>query len=69
MDQSERESLIAYIRSLGMDNFAVMDGVVRLGSRLFNINRCRCGGSDCDGWTLKRLRRGSDLLAQANSSA
>ncbi|MCW1430115.1 hypothetical protein [Novosphingobium sp. JCM 18896] len=57
MDANERESLSAYIRSLGIDNFSIADGLLRLGSRSFRVNPCRCGEPSCDGWKLKPSRR------------
>ena len=64
MNANDRESLAAYIRSLGIDNFVIANGVLRLGSRSFNVDRCGCDESTCDGWRLKpreaaRLRDGA----------
>lgn len=53
MDANDRESLTDYIRSLGIDNFQIAGGLLRLGSRMFSVDRCGCGQAHCDGWKLR----------------
>jgi hypothetical protein len=54
MGIEERESLSGYIRGLGIDNFSISDGSVRIGPHLWQALPCGCGAADCDGWSLDR---------------
>lgn len=46
-------SISAHLRGLGIDNFSVHAGRIRIGSLYWIANPCECGEKGCDGWSLE----------------
>jgi hypothetical protein len=47
-----RSALHTYIESFGIKNFSIAGNQVRMGSRLWQADECRCGLKECEGWEM-----------------
>lgn len=48
----------------GVDNYAIVDGQLRIGSRRYALAGCACGAAECDGLRLRpvqQIGRASDM--------
>jgi hypothetical protein len=56
-----RSALHTYIESFGIKNFSIAGNQVRMGSRLWQADECRCGLKECEGWEMiSKNRQGID---------
>jgi hypothetical protein len=51
-----RFALHTYIESFGIKNFSITGNRVRIGSRLWQADECRCGVEECEGWEMTPIR-------------
>jgi hypothetical protein len=56
-----RYALHTYSESFGIENFSIAGNQVRMGSRLWQADECRCGLKECEGWEM------IPILAEANT--
>jgi hypothetical protein len=47
-----RLALQSYIRSFGIENFSIAGDQVRVGSRFWRADECRCELEACEGWAM-----------------
>ena len=46
------QPLAEYLRASQIDNFEVIENMVRIGSRLWEAKPCTCASDHCDGWQM-----------------
>ena len=51
----------------GVDNYAFVDGQLKIGSSHYAVEACGCGEPECDGLRLRRVPLTSGLSAESAS--
>jgi hypothetical protein len=64
-----RLALPNYIRSFGIENFAIEGDQVRVGSRFWRADECRCALEACEGWAMIPVRPAKPREKGYNGSA
>ncbi|MCA1196372.1 hypothetical protein K9B35_00185 [Sphingomonas sp. R647] len=55
MNDDVIQSISAHLKGLGIDNFSIDAGQIRIGSLHWIANACTCGETGCDGWALEPI--------------
>lgn len=53
MDHRHPESISDALQAVGLDNFSVASGLVRIGGTFWRSVDCSCARPDCEGWALE----------------